>query len=482
MRKLGALTAAAAMVAVVGFSGAARAEIVFPFDVDLMVYYSFDDDSNGALAPDNSANTNDGTISGAVYDSGELAPVPGNVNSLSCDGTDDTVFASDDGTLTPSADAVTIAAWINVDSTTDDEINEIAGKWNDGVREYQIQIKDDDGNGAIDPVVDFTVKTTVDGGATFKVATSGTIPLDTWVHVAAVYDGANMQVYLNGLPSGAATAQTGNLNDTAARFSVCAQDFGGGDQRFLDGNIDEVRVYDAALTGEQIAQLASGFPGTVEKELVSGPNDRLGSPIVVDVNPLDDGGILVLSPDTQRFEFKITITNDGENGAIDGLKIFDVVGAEFDPDCDAEDGTINDPLGTEDCPDNGDDGIAVTGGTGDCTATITSHDSGRKLDPHFILIVLDDLEAGETCEVTVWVNTDENPSSVRKGGGNGEEDEEETSSPLEKFSPTSCDLVMEPDLFNTFTLNEGLKVFDPDSGIRLLGPVGSLQLTCNFPE
>ena len=193
MRRLATLTAAAALVAV-GFSGTAGAQITFPFDDDLMVYYSFDDDSNAAVAPDDSANTNNGAISGALYDSGELAPVPGNVNSLSCDGTDDTVFAPDDGTLTPSADAVTIAAWINVDSTTDNEINEIAGKWNDGVREYQIQIKDNDGSGAIDPVVDFTVKTTADGGATFKVATSGTIPLDTWVHVAAVYDGANMQV------------------------------------------------------------------------------------------------------------------------------------------------------------------------------------------------------------------------------------------------------------------------------------------------
>ena len=217
-------------------------------------------------------------------------------------------------------------------------------------------------------------------------------------------------------------------------------------------------------------------PGTVEKELISGPNDRLGVPIVVDVDPLDDGGILVKSPDTQRFEFKITITNDGENGAIDGLKVFDVVGAEFDPDCDAEDGTIDDPLGIAACPDGADDGIDDTGGTGLCTATITPHESGRKLDPHFILIVLDDLEAGETCVVTVWVNTDENPSSVRKTGV-----DDDDSDPNEKFSPTGCDLVMAPDLFNTFTLNEGLKVFDPVLGIRLLGPVGSLQLTCNFP-
>ncbi len=467
MKRLATLTAAAALVAV-GFSGTAGAQITFPFDDDLMVYYSFDDDSNAAVAPDDSANTNNGAISGALYDSLELAPVPQNVNSLSCDGIDDTVFASDDGTLTPSADAVTIAAWINVDSTTDNEINEIAGKWNDGVREYQIQIKDNDGSGAIDPVVDFTVKTTADGGATFKVATSGTIPLDTWVHVAAVYDGANMQVYLNGLPSGAATAQTGNLNDTVARFSVCAQNFSGSDNRFLDGNIDEVRVYNAGLTGEQIAQLASGFAGTVEKELVSGPNDNAGASIPVDVNPLDAGGIEVSRPTAQHFEIKITITNDGGDGAIDGLKVFDVFGAEFDPDPDAEDGNINGTIDNASCSPGDCDGIKVVGGTGVCTASINPHDIGRKLDPHFVRIVLTDLDEGDTCMVTVWVETSENPASAK-----GKKDPQ--------WEPTSCDLVMAEDLFNTFTLNEGLKVFDPDSGIRLLGPVGSLQLTCNFP-
>jgi len=77
--------------------------------------------------------------------------------------------------------------------------------------------------------------------------------------VSPVYDGATLTVYVDGAQSGATPNQTGNIPDTTSRFSVGAQIFGGSVwNRFFGGLVDECRVYDVALTPDQIVALASG--------------------------------------------------------------------------------------------------------------------------------------------------------------------------------------------------------------------------------
>ena len=472
MRKIVTLTAAAALVVAFGFAGTAKADFTFPFDgTDLVGYWHFDTNAGTADAVDGSGNGNVGSLLNTATRNTDVPDIVSNTNSVELDGTDDTVQIGDDSALDVTG-TLTLAAWVKRDATGG---MEIVGKWDNSAnqRSYELFFR-----GVNDRIV---IAISPDGGSgNFMEAETTAAFIDTadWHHVAATFDpslsaATRMKVYFDGvlqtvtvqgsqtaIHSGTGNVHIGTRNGTSNR---------------MDGKIDDVRIYNVALPAGDIQTLAHSFPGTVEKELVSGPNDNSGNPITVTVNPFDAGGVLVLSPDSQHFAYKITITNDGENGALDGLKIFDVVGAEFDPDLDAEDDALPGAF-VNPCPDGDDcDGIDAAG-TGICTATITPHESGRKLDPHFIVIVLDNLLQNQTCVVTVFVKTDENPSSVRKTG------EGDSSDPKEKFSPTSCDLVMaEPDLFNTFTLNEGVKVFDPDSGIRLLGPVDSLQLTCNFP-
>ncbi len=81
------------------------------------------------------------------------------------------------------------------------------------------------------------------------------IPVGEWTHVAVVYDpGQRIEAYING--TSIATITTGVLNSPL--FSGMAnlwigQQFTGQDIWSFEGNIDEVAIYSAALSDEQIA-------------------------------------------------------------------------------------------------------------------------------------------------------------------------------------------------------------------------------------
>src|SRR5207248_1621486 len=92
------------------------------------------------------------------------------------------------------------------------------------------------------------------GGATWGSGSHWTIygtaalPVNSWSHVAVTYDGASLRLYVNGTQV-ASQAQTGNLITSTNPLQI------GGDStygQFFQGTIDEVRVYNVALTATQI--------------------------------------------------------------------------------------------------------------------------------------------------------------------------------------------------------------------------------------
>ncbi|TMR15470.1 LamG domain-containing protein [Nonomuraea turkmeniaca] len=77
------------------------------------------------------------------------------------------------------------------------------------------------------------------------------LPVDTWTHLAATYDGSQIRLYVNGQPVGYAGSTNGLYSDPDRL--VIGQDYPYGS---LNGMvIDEVRTYDAALTPEQIKSI-----------------------------------------------------------------------------------------------------------------------------------------------------------------------------------------------------------------------------------
>ena len=84
----------------------------------------------------------------------------------------------------------------------------------------------------------------------------GTIPVNDgkWHHVAGVYDGKKMYLYVDGRLDGSA-ATTANIPTSTDPVYIGENSQAKG--RFWNGLIDDVRIYDRALTAEEIATLAA---------------------------------------------------------------------------------------------------------------------------------------------------------------------------------------------------------------------------------
>ena len=105
----------------------------------------------------------------------------------------------------------------------------------------------------------------------------------TWTHVAMVHDGAKDIIYMDG-------AQVAE-KDVAGDLNVTAYDFGIGFNpidvaNYFDGMLDEVRVYNKALTAQEIADLyaeQSMPPMDADDEAPSAPIDLAGNVVFTSV-------------------------------------------------------------------------------------------------------------------------------------------------------------------------------------------------------
>ena len=172
--------------------------------------------------------------------------------ALQMDGTDNKVGILDSEELNPT-DALTVEAWIK------------AYEWPSSVWAGVILGKQgtnpDKGycfTGGENGKVEFTVSL---DEAWSAVATPAILGTDAWYHVAGVYDGTTMKIYVNGIlqnttdVTGTFTPGTGvvmNLGDNPTWPG-----------RFWNGVIDEVRIWNVARTGQEIQDnLATELTGT----------------------------------------------------------------------------------------------------------------------------------------------------------------------------------------------------------------------------
>ena len=123
-----------------------------------------------------------------------------------------------------------------------------------------------------------------------SVSNTTTYPLSTWRHVAYTYDAsaspAIHKIFIDGVEKVSSTTAAGSVTPNSVR--VGARQTGA---EYFDGRIDDLRVYNVALTTAQIASLAAGrYAGTG-----AGATFTLGADATVNGTLAVDNGTLATS-------------------------------------------------------------------------------------------------------------------------------------------------------------------------------------------
>ncbi|TAE51079.1 MAG: LamG domain-containing protein, partial [Bacteroidetes bacterium] len=171
---------------------------------------------------------------------GFLHAQPG--NAITFDGTNDYVTVPNNAALQITGTALTVEAWINAAAwETNYYEGHIASMEDTDVEGYLLRVGD---NGK--------VNFTIGNGTTWSEVTTpaSTLTLDRWHHIAGVYNGSTMAIYVDGrlISSSSvsvtiAAAENNLLIGSTAPYS--------GAQLF-QGSIDEVRIWNVARTYDQL--------------------------------------------------------------------------------------------------------------------------------------------------------------------------------------------------------------------------------------
>jgi len=189
---------------------------------------------------DNSGNNNNGSINGGVQlttdrnDNGNSA--------YSFDGNGDFIQVPHSSEL--NVNRVTISAWIYLDSYKDDQ--RIVTKETGSTKPWSSYTLLMSGSG--EKYLQFRIGI---NGERRTVTSNAQIPLNQWVHVAGTFDGSSLKAYINGQLNSTAN-YSGNIQNTSNPIYIGDSQFW---SRGLDGKIDEVKIYNKALTSGEIANL-----------------------------------------------------------------------------------------------------------------------------------------------------------------------------------------------------------------------------------
>lgn len=207
----------------------------------LVGYWKFDEGS-GNIAHDSSKNGNDGTIYGAAWTEGRVG------KALQFNGVNCYVGIPSNPSITGFTQ-FTIEAWIKLESFRSEEMH-IVSK-NDGWTlpnpnaEYALYIEDE-----------HNLKFAVSNGTIWffeATATNAINDLGTWYNVAGTWDGINYAIYVNGVQVVAGKGPVGTIATGSAELQIGREGYW--PWTYFNGTIDEVQIYNRALTPTEISTL-----------------------------------------------------------------------------------------------------------------------------------------------------------------------------------------------------------------------------------
>lgn len=185
-------------------------------------------------------------------------------------------------------DALSIACWIKIDEFLLHEQHPVShGSWQN---RYKISIGDQK--------IRFTVKTVI----RIKDLDSKTVPVTgTWVHLAVVYTGTDMEIWLDGKLD-AFTSQTGLISKTAVDL-VFGQNLPGDNNNNFKGTLDAVSIFDYGLSQ---AQILDHMENSIGLAIPPSASD-FGKRYRIYPNPVSSAGlnITILSQQSEDITFKL---------------------------------------------------------------------------------------------------------------------------------------------------------------------------------
>ena len=298
----------------------------FDFDWDytelddyLVGYWRFDNNSaygeNNTHFYDYSGMGNNGTCSGTScpnYTEGKKQL------GLEFDGVDDYVSVPDSDSL-DITDEITIETWIKLKNTGKNYIVDKFHEWGLKVSDYKQ-----------------TVTFFITDQSPADLVTTETFSLNTWTHIVATYDGTNRRIYFNGVEVISDTP-SGSIGTSAG--SLFIGNYGSGGFSF-NGTIDEVRIYNRALSADEIKQRylstrARYYDDSLVLAMNFNNNSAIGetSTKAVDISKYGNNGTIHGATWTTDGKFGSALYFDGSNEYVevpdsDSLDITDKVTIE----------------------------------------------------------------------------------------------------------------------------------------------------------
>ncbi len=215
-------------------------------DPNLVACYQLDEGS-GNVYLDGVQNT--------VYNDGTTANSPSWVigiagTALNFNGTSQYGYTPDEASL-DIANQITLAAWLKPGKVATQSLVNKAVNGNTGGYELSLAAST-----STWPQKVFFRINQVSSGDTYRVNSATIYPIDgTWIHVAATFDGATMRMYINGVENGTPVSAPVPIATNGLPLSIGAEYNGTSATRWFQGAMDDVRVYNRALSAAEVLAL-----------------------------------------------------------------------------------------------------------------------------------------------------------------------------------------------------------------------------------
>ncbi|MFA5146614.1 MAG: LamG-like jellyroll fold domain-containing protein [Candidatus Omnitrophota bacterium] len=244
-----------------GAEDPSETSLLIDWNGSLAGWWNFEECSQSG-APDGSAHDNFGQFMGSLGPASTVDAKRG--KALRLNGTSDYINAGN-GASFNMENEVTVAAWVKQTSIKTDGYRYIVGKGTGFQNEPYVLAATQLGTWRF-----FT------WNGTKQQARETDVILGSWHHVAGVFNGTSVRIYVDGALKGETAFSKQTIAVEGHNLTIGGRDGGG---RCFDGSIDDVVVFDRALSSEEIRSLYSAGADKLSRNFAIVTGERYGGAI-----------------------------------------------------------------------------------------------------------------------------------------------------------------------------------------------------------